>query len=58
MILVMGISAAVPITGIVVSSFKYGGTTPTNVEPTKETPPYQFRKIYQDSKQVLWKMVS
>ena len=44
MILVMGISAAVPITGIVISNFKYGGTTPPNVEPTKETPSYQFRK--------------
>jgi len=44
LILVMGISAAVPLTGAVVSDFKYGGTTPPGVYPTKEVPSDQIRK--------------
>lgn len=44
LILVMGISAAVPITGTVISNFKYGGTTPPNVESTKEAPSDRIRK--------------
>jgi hypothetical protein len=45
LILVMGISAGVPITGTVISHFKYGGTTPPNVESTKEAPSDRIRKI-------------
>ena len=44
LILVMGISAAVPLTGAVVSSFQYAGATPTSVETTKEVPSDIIRK--------------
>ena len=44
LIIVMGISAAVPVTGAAVSNFKYGGTTPTNVEPTKEIPSERIKR--------------
>jgi Bacterial Ig domain len=43
LILVMGISAAVPLTGAVVSNFQYAGATPTSVESTKEVPLDQIR---------------
>src|SRR5215831_10531655 len=44
LIIVMGISAAVPLTGAVVSNFQYAGTTPTGVEPTKEVPSDRIRE--------------
>jgi hypothetical protein len=44
LILVMGISAAVPLVGAVVSDFKYAGTTPPGIFPTKEVPSDQIRK--------------
>jgi hypothetical protein len=40
----MGISAAVPITGAAISIFKYDGTTPTEVAPTKEVPSDRIRR--------------
>jgi hypothetical protein len=44
LILVMGISASVPVIGTAVSDIKYAGTTPVGVAPTKEVPSYQIRK--------------
>jgi hypothetical protein len=44
LLIVMGISAAVPVVGAVVSNFQYAGTTPPGVVPTKEVPSDQIRK--------------
>jgi hypothetical protein len=44
LILVMGISAAVPLVGAPVSDFKYAGTTPPGVLPTKELPSDEIRR--------------
>jgi hypothetical protein len=43
LILVMGISASVPLVGAAVSDFKYAGTTPTGISSTKEVPSDQIR---------------
>jgi hypothetical protein len=44
LILVMGISGAVTVVNGVVSDFKYAGTTPPKVEPTKQVPSDEIRK--------------
>ena len=44
LLIVMGISAAVPVVGAVISNFQYAGTTPPGVVPTKEVPSDQVRK--------------
>jgi len=44
LLIMMGISAAVPITGAAISNFQYGGATPPGVMPTKEVPSDQIRK--------------
>lgn len=44
LILVMGISGAVTVVNGVVSNFKYSGTTPPCIEPTKAVPSDQIRK--------------
>jgi hypothetical protein len=53
LLLVMGISAAVPVTGAAISIFKYDGTTPTGVAPTKEVPSDQIRRKLPDFKTML-----
>jgi hypothetical protein len=44
LILVMGISAAVPVIGAVVSEVKYGETTPPSIATTKSVPSDQLRR--------------
>jgi hypothetical protein len=44
LVIVMGISAGSTITSSVISRFQYGGTTPTDVAPTKEIPSDEIRK--------------
>jgi hypothetical protein len=41
---VMGISAGVPVLGTAISRFQYAGTTPPNIQSTKEVPSDQIRK--------------
>ena len=44
LILVMGISAAVPVVGAFVSQVKYGETTPPSIATTKDVPSDQLRR--------------
>lgn len=41
---VMGISAGVPVAGTAISRFQYAGTTPPNIQSTKEVPSDLMRK--------------